>query len=180
MIREKEDLEDKKIILVDENDKQIGVEGKMKIHKDGLLHRCFSIMVFNDKGEFLLQKRAVHKYHSAGLWANACCGHPAPGEDIESAAHKRLKQEMGFDCELKESFVFHYRTEFDNGLIENEIDHVFLGKYNGEIRQNPKEVADFKWMKIKDIKEDIQKNPEAYASWFKIIITEHYGKLILD
>jgi len=177
MIKEKEDLEDKKIILVDKNDKQIGVEGKTKTHRDGLLHRCFSILVFNSKAELLLQKRADDKYHCPKLWANTCCGHPEPGEQTDEAAHRRLKEEMGFDCELKESFVFHYRAEFDNGLIENEIDHVFIGKYSKEVRPNPKEVGDFKWMALEDIKKDIAQNPDIYAPWFRIIITEHCEKL---
>jgi len=176
MMKEKEDLENKKIILVNENDEQIGVEEKMKTHRDGLLHRCFSILVFNSKEELLLQKRADGKYHCGGLWTNSCCGHPEPNEEINEAAHRRLQEEMGFDCGLKEKFVFHYRAEFDNGLIENEIDHVFVGKYDKEVVPNAKEVGDFKFMGLEDIKKDIIINPNIYTPWFKIIITEHWGR----
>ncbi len=170
MTKQKEDLEDKKIILVDENDRQTGTAGKMKTHRDGLLHRCFSILIFNDKNELLLQQRAKNKYHSPGKWANTCCGHPEPGEEIWEAARKRLKEEMGFTCELEESFVFHYKIEFDNGLTENEIDHVLKGRYNGKVSPNPLEVGDYKWIKLENVKEDIRDEPDKYAYWFRRIV----------
>jgi len=175
MIHAKEDSGNKKIILVDENDKQIGVATKKETHEQGLMHRCFSILVFNNKNELLMQQRAKEKYHSGGLWANTCCSHPEPGEEILEAAKKRLKEEMGFNCELQEDFVFHYRTEFDNGLIEDEVDHVLIGSYNGEVIPNPGEVDDFKWMKVEDIKQDMQEYPQEYASWFKLIIQKLTG-----
>src|SRR3989344_7340032 len=117
------------IILVDENDNQIGIEEKIKAHLDGKLHRAFSIFVFNNKGELLIQQRALDKYHSAGLWTNTCCSHPKPEEQIIEAGHRRLKEEMEFDCELNEAFSFKYKAVFDNGLTENEYDHVLIGYY---------------------------------------------------
>ncbi len=120
------------VILVDENDNELGKEEKLKAHKEGKLHRCFSILIFNSKEELLIQKRAKNKYHSGGLWANTCCSHPKPGEDTEIAAHRRLKEEFGFDCELKQLFNFTYKKTFDNGLTENEFDHVFIGITNSE------------------------------------------------
>lgn len=180
MTTDKEDSVDKKIILVDENDNVLGYGEKMEVHRKGQLHRCFSVVVINSEGKILLQKRAQGKYHCPGLWANTCCSHPYPQEDIKSAARRRLREEMGFDCDLEEKFVFHYRAEFDNGLTENEIDHLFLGKYNGEIKADPKEVGDFKWLSFKDIKKDIAENPYKYAPWFKIVIKEYHGELGID
>ena len=159
-----------KVILVDKNDNEIGVEEKIKAHQQGKLHRCFSIAVFNSDNEILLQKRAQNKYHSPGLWTNTCCGHPRPGEDTENAAHRRLKEEMGFDCPLKEAFTFIYRHKFDNGLIEHEYDHVFIGEFDGNPNPNLEEVCDWKRVDKKGLKKDIQKSPEKYTYWFKISI----------
>lgn len=158
------------VILVDQDNKEIGIEEKIKAHKEGKLHRAFSVCVFNSQGKLLLQKRAEGKYHSAGLWTNTCCSHPRPGETAEQAAHRRLKEEMGFDCKLKEAFVFIYQFKFDNGLTEYEYDHVFLGKYDGSITPDSKEVADWKWIMPEKLKRDIQKHPENYTYWFKISI----------
>jgi len=158
------------ITLVDANDTITGYEEKLEVHKKGLLHRAFSILIFNKNGEMLIHQRALEKYHSPGLWTNACCGHPNQGEDLLEAAHRRLGEEMGFDCELNFKFKFHYRAEFDNGLIENELDHVFRGQYDTSFTVNPLEVADYKWMEVKDIQIDIQKNPENYTVWFKEIM----------
>lgn len=160
------------VILVDENDKEIGTGEKMKTHKEGKLHRAFSIFIFNSKGEMLLQKRAKSKYHSGGLWSNACCSHPRPGEELEQAAHRRLKEEMGFDCELQKAFHFVYKTNLDNDLTEHEFDHVFIGEYDGEVEINPNEAEDFKWVIIDSLKEDVEKNPENYTVWFKIALRE--------
>src|SRR4030042_2763439 len=121
-----------KIILVDENDREIGTEEKLKTHEQGKLHRAFSIFVFNSKGELLLQRRAKGKYHSGGLWTNTCCSHPREGEKLEEAVHRRLKQEMGLDCPLKEAFSFIYKVRFENGLFEHELDHVFIGRVDGK------------------------------------------------
>jgi len=156
------------VILVDENDKEIGIEEKMKAHQGGKLHRCFSIFIFNPNGEMLLQRRANSKYHSGGLWTNACCSHPRPGENIEQAANRRLKEELGFDCELKELSNFIYKVKLDHGLTEHEFDHVLIGKYDGEIRPNKNEVSEIMWISIDDLKEEIKKHPEKFTEWFKI------------
>jgi len=160
------------VILVDKNDNEIGKEEKLKTHKEGKLHRCFSILVFNSKEELLIQKRAKNKYHSGGLWANTCCSHPKPGENTEIAAHGRLKEEFGFDCGLKPLFNFTYKKLFDNGLTEHEFDHVFIGITDSKPKPNKEEVEDFKWVSIENLKKDIKENPENYAQWFKIIINK--------
>jgi len=154
------------VILVNEQDEAIGTMEKMEAHHKGLLHRAFSVFVINDAGEILLQRRALEKYHSAGLWTNACCSHPFPGETIAAAAHRRLQEEMGFDCELQEIFTFTYRAEFDNGLTEHEFDHVLLGTYNGNIHPNPAEVCDYHYLSSERINELMENEPTAYTIWF--------------
>jgi isopentenyl-diphosphate delta-isomerase len=156
------------VILVDPHDRQIGVEEKMKAHREGKLHRAFSVFVFNEKGEMLLQKRAPQKYHSGGLWTNACCSHPRPGEAIEQAAARRLQEEMGFVCELKKAFHFIYKAELDGGLIEHEFDHVFVGNYDGKVCPNIDEVADYRWLNVQTIKHELEHFQERYTVWFKI------------
>jgi isopentenyl-diphosphate delta-isomerase len=158
------------IILVDEKDNVIGTEEKIKIHQEGKLHRAFSIFIFNSNGELLLQRRAKSKYHSGGLWTNTCCSHQREGESLEEAIHRRLKEEMGFDCELKEAFTFTYKVKFDNGLSENEYDHVFMGRYEGEPNPNPEEVDEWKWIKLEELKQDTQENPDNYTYWLKASI----------
>ena len=158
-----------KIVLVNEKNKAIGVEGKMKAHRAGKLHRAFSVLLFNKKGEVLIQKRAKSKYHSPGLWTNTCCSHPRPREKVGLAAKRRLKEEMGIDCKLKEAFNFIYKAKL-GGLIEHEFDHVFLGKFNGTPEPDKKEVAEWRWVKLKNLKADIKKNPRKYTPWFRIII----------
>jgi len=153
-----------KVILVDKEDKEIGFEEKSKVHKKGLLHRAFSILIFNQKGEILIQKRAKRKSFPR-LWSNTCCSHPRPKEDLLKAAKRRLKEEMGFETELFEIFSFKYKAQWKN-YIENEIDHVFYGKFEGSLKINKKEVESFKWMKIKNLKKDIAKNPQKYTPWF--------------
>lgn len=160
------------VTIVDENDNEIGEEEKIKAHRDGKLHRAFSIFVFNSKGQMLIQKRAKEKYHSGGLWTNTCCSHPRPGEPIEKAAHRRLKEEMGFDCEIKEIFSFTYKIKFDNSLFENEYDHAFLGKFDGKPMPNSKEVEDWKFIDLGELKKDIKSNPEKFTYWFKIALDE--------
>lgn len=160
------------IELVDNNDSIIGSEEKLVVHQKGLLHRAFSILVFNENGEMLIHQRALNKYHSGGLWTNACCGHPNAGESMETAVHRRLKEEMGFDCPLELKFIFKYRAEFDNGLIENEIDHVYVGKFNDDFTFNPEEVADYKWVNLADVREDVSLNPAKYTIWFKKILEQ--------
>ena len=161
---------DEKIILVDGNDTQIGAAGKLETHEKGLLHRAFSIIVKNDKGEMMLQKRVLGKYHSGGLWTNTCCGHPRDGEDLVSAAHRRLREEMGLDCALEEITTFTYRVGLDHGLQENEFLHVFVGEHTDAPLLNPAEADDWKWIISEELKKDVAKNPDSYTHWFKIIL----------
>lgn len=162
---------EERVILVDENDKEIGSEEKIKAHEDGgKLHRAFSVFIFNSKGEMLLQKRAGSKYHFGGLWTNTCCSHPHSDEPIEKTVHEKLKQEMGFDTELKEAFTFIYRAEFGNGLTEHELDHVFIGKFDGEPQPNPEEADDWKWVNVEELQRDIKENPDNYTPWFRIAL----------
>ena len=157
------------IILVDENDDQIGEAEKLRAHKAGLLHRAFSVFIFNAKGELILQKRATSKYHSGGLWSNSCCGHPRPGEITKSAAERRLGEEMGFFTKLKEVLVFSYSVELGNGLVENEIDHVFFGDYDGRVSPDTNEAEDWKWINIRDLENDLQNYPDSYTYWLKSV-----------
>ena len=156
------------VILVDEHDVQTGTMEKMEVHQKALLHRAFSIFIFNEKGEMLLHKRAKKKYHSGGLWTNACCSHPQPGEETLAAAQMRLQQEMGFNTELKKAFDFIYKASFDNGLTEHEFDHVFIGTYDGDIVPNTEEVSDYCFKPVAEIKNLIQSHPQKYTEWFKI------------
>ena len=156
------------VILVDERDEPIGIMEKMEVHQKALLHRAFSIFVFNSKGEMLLQKRAAEKYHSAGLWTNACCSHPSPGEETLAAAEARLQEEMGIRIALKKAFDFIYKAAFENGLTEHEFDHVFIGHYDGAIFPNTAEVSDYCYKSTEEIKDSIQSHPEKYTEWFKI------------
>ncbi|MEG0774009.1 isopentenyl-diphosphate Delta-isomerase [Clostridium sp.] len=157
------------IIAVNEFDKEVGSIEKMEAHYKGILHRAFSILIFNSKNELLLQKRNVNKYHSPGLWTNTCCSHPRYGESLQEAIYRRLKEEMGFICDLKEIFNFVYKAELENNLFEHEFDHVFFGFYDGEVNINKDEADDFKWVSINEIKSDIKDNPEAYTYWFKVL-----------
>jgi isopentenyl-diphosphate Delta-isomerase len=158
----------KDIILVSENDTPVGESNKDEVHKKGFLHRAFSVFILNKDGDVLLQKRASIKYHSAGLWTNACCSHPKPGEETSDAAHRRLQEEMGFDCNLEEIFSFVYRAEFENNLIENEFDHVYLGYYDGKINPETNEVEDYKWINPEMLEKNIKNNPNLYTAWLKI------------
>ena len=161
-------MKQQKVILVDKNNKKIGEEEKIKAHREGKLHRAFSIFIFNKKGELLIQQRANSKYHSGGLWSNTVCSHPKPGESLIKSAHRRLKEEMGFNCKLKKMFKFHYQVFLDNDLMENEIDTVFIGKYDGKIELNRDEASDYKWVSIKDLKEEFIFNDNKYTVWFEI------------
>ena len=156
------------VILVDEHDMPTGTMEKIEVHKKALLHRAFSIFIFNEKGEMLLHKRADKKYHSAGLWTNACCSHPKPGEETAVAAAIRLQEEMGFNTALTKAFDFIYKAPFDNGLTEHEFDHVFIGTYEGDIKPNVEEVSDYCFMNVEEIKNSIQSHPQKYTEWFKI------------
>jgi isopentenyl-diphosphate delta-isomerase len=164
---------EEEIILVDENDNELGFMPKLETHQKGLLHRAFSILIFNKKGELLIHKRAENKYHSSNLWTNTCCSHPRKGETTNEAVHRRLQEEMGFDCKLEFAYKFIYKTEFENNLIEHEYDHVFIGEYNDEIQPNPAEVSDYKWISLSNLRNDIVKNPKNYTFWFQLIVNEH-------
>jgi isopentenyl-diphosphate delta-isomerase len=156
---------EEQVVLVDENDGEVGVGDKIKTHLDGSLHRAFSIFIFNADGELLLQQRAHTKYHSGGLWSNTCCSHPRPAESTEEAAHRRLREEMGFDCELEEIFSFIYRVKLDDGFFEHEYDHVFVGRFEGLPAPNAEEVSDWRWVQAGELKRDLEKVPEKYTFW---------------
>ena len=170
-------MKEELVILVNENDEQIGLMPKMEAHEKALLHRAFSVFVFNDNNELMLQQRAMHKYHSPGLWTNTCCSHQREGESNIQAGKRRLQEEMGFVTDLKEAISFIYKAPFDNGLTEHEFDHVIIGNYNGNPVINPDEVADWKWMSLEAIKADMEVNPELYTAWFKIIFEKFYESI---
>ena len=166
------------VILVDLLDNQLGLMPKMEAHEKAVLHRAFSVFIFNDEGELMLQQRAAHKYHSPLLWTNTCCSHQRNGESNIEAGKRRLIEEMGFKTNLKEIFSFVYKAPFDNGLTEHELDHVMIGNFNGTPKINPDEVASYKWMTLEAVKKDIELQPKLYTAWFKIIFKESYLKLI--
>jgi isopentenyl-diphosphate Delta-isomerase len=161
-------LAEQKVILIDEHDKVIGSMEKMEAHQKGVLHRAFSVFIFNSQGEMLLQKRAAGKYHSAGLWTNACCSHPGPGEKTEDAARRRLREEMGFETPLEKIFDFIYKSSFKNGLIEYEFDHVFAGQYEDEIHPDPVEVSEYSFRDVLAIKRWLSVDPGQFTAWFQI------------
>ncbi|MGA1227139.1 MAG: isopentenyl-diphosphate Delta-isomerase [Tamlana sp.] len=167
-------MKEEKVILVNENDEQIGLMPKMEAHEKALLHRAFSVFIFNDKNELMLQQRALSKYHSPGLWTNTCCSHQREGETNIEAGKRRLMEEMGFVVDLQDSISFIYKAPFDNGLTEHEYDHVMLGKYNEKPTINPDEVASWKWMPLEEVKVDISLHPELYTAWFKVIFDKFY------
>ena len=146
----------------------MGTMDKLEAHQRGLLHRAFSIFIFNNKGEMLLQQRAMDKYHSGGLWTNACCSHPMPGEETAIAAQRRLMEEMGFNTTLQEAFSFIYKTDFENGLTEHEVDHVFTGNYDGNVKPDVLEVCNYAFLSIDAVRQSINTEPHLYTSWFKI------------
>lgn len=158
------------VILVDRTGKEIGTQEKIQAHREGRLHGAFSIFIFNAVSELLLQRRARTKYHSGGLWTNTCCSHPRPGESYYHAARRRLHEEMGFDCELTGLFSFIYYTQLDNSLFEHELDHVFVGHYNGQPIPNRREVDDWKWVEVSALRQDVRENPENYTYWFKLTL----------
>ena len=168
------------VVLVDENDKKIGLMPKMMAHEKALLHRAFSVFIFNDNNELMLQQRAHDKYHSPGLWTNTCCSHQRDHESNIEAGQRRLQEEMGFSVELKEVTSFIYKAPFDNGLTEHEFDHVLVGQYNDDPKPNPVEVGHWKWMSLEAINADIDANPDHYTAWFKIIFDKFYEYLTID
>ena len=156
------------VILVNEQDEQVGAMEKMEAHKKALLHRAFSVFIFNSKGEMLLQQRAKNKYHSRGLWTNACCSHPAPGEDTQNAALRRLNEELGFSTRLEKIFDFTYKSEFENGLTEFEFDHVFTGIHDEAVHPNKEEVSDYCFKNLDEIQSTLESHPKKYTTWFHI------------
>ena len=154
-----------RVVLVDERDVEIGTEEKLAAHREGRLHRAFSVFVFDRNGRLLLQRRAAGKYHSAGLWSNTCCGHPRPGEATPEAARRRLQEEMGFDCPLEPVFAFVYRAELDHGLLEHELDQVFTGRFDGPPRPDPAEVSEWRPVHVAELSRDLAQNPDRYSVW---------------
>jgi isopentenyl-diphosphate delta-isomerase len=160
------------VVLVNEQDEQLGTMEKMEAHRSPHLHRAFSVFLFNSQGKMLLQQRAFKKYHSPGLWTNTCCSHPRPGEETEAAALRRLHEEMGISTSIHHAFSFVYQAQFDNGLMEHEFDHVFIGQYNGAIAPNEAEVAGYCFKALEEIKADIAVKPQYYTEWFKIALPQ--------
>ena len=167
-------MKEENVILVNQNDEQIGLMPKLEAHEKAILHRAFSVFVLNSKNEIMLQQRASQKYHSPLLWTNTCCSHQREGESNIGAGSRRLFEEMGFNTELKELFHFIYKAPVDNGLTEHDLDHVMIGYCNEDPKINPEEVEDWKWMKIEDVKIDMGNQPQLYTVWFKIIFDEFY------
>jgi isopentenyl-diphosphate delta-isomerase len=157
------------VILVNERDEPVGTMEKMEAHRKGVLHRAFSVFVFNSQGQMLLQQRAMQKYHGAGLWSNACCSHPYPDEATEAAANRRLVEELGFAADLKKVFDFTYRAAVENDLVEHEFDHVFVGVYNGPVAVNRDEVAAYSYETIQEIKNALTQTPANFTAWFRLI-----------
>lgn len=172
-------MKDDKVILVDKKDRILNLKDKQYVHIKGLLHRAISVFIFNKKNELMIQKRSAVKYHSSLLWANTCCGHPRYGEFILKAAHRRLKEEMGFDCLLTQKFYFIYKSSLDNGLIEHEFDYVFLGRYEENPNINYNEVSDWRWISLKELIKEINYNSNKYVIWLRIIINKYLEKLKL-
>ena len=158
------------VVLVDESDQSLGVSEKLQAHRAGLLHRAVSVLVFDGRGRLLLQKRAAGKYHSGGLWSNTACTHPQPGETTAEAAHRSLREEMGFDCELTETRSFTYRARMNNDFIEHEYDHVFTGRYDRDPRPDVEEIEAWRWDDLQAIRDDMTQRPDIYTAWFKIIM----------
>ena len=170
---------EEQVVLVDTNDQPLGLMPKMEAHEKGVLHRAFSVFILNDAGELMLQQRALHKYHSPGLWTNTCCSHQRNGESNIVAGKRRLQEEMGFVAELHELTSFIYKAPLNNGLTEHELDHIMIGHFNGTPEINPEEVANWKWMYVDDVRDNIQKHPENYTVWFIIIFDQFFEQIKL-
>ncbi len=170
-------MNEEQVVLVDGDDNELGTMGKLEAHQRGVLHRAISVFIFDDKDRLLLQQRAETKYHTPGLWTNTCCSHPAPGENPLKAAHRRLAQEMGMAAPLEFAFRFQYEAPFDNGLIEHEVDHVFIGRSSEQPRMNPEEVQNYRWLSYHEVAAEVDKNPEQFTAWFKLIYDRVFGML---
>lgn len=170
-------ITEERVILVDASDREIGTEEKLRAHEQGALHRAFSVFLFDDLGRVLLQRRALGKYHSAGLWSNTCCGHPRPGESTSSAARRRLHEEMGIACELTPRFSFVYSASLGRGLMEYELDHVLTGRFSGTPSPDPREVDTWGWMSLPDLVADCMASPERYSAWLPIALRQAGGAL---
>jgi isopentenyl-diphosphate Delta-isomerase len=159
-----------RVVCVDAEDRCIGTEEKLKAHREGMLHRAFSVFVFNAEGQLLLQQRSPEKYHSGGLWTNTCCSHPRPDEDVEAAAARRLAEEMGIVCPLRKAFSFVYREDVAPGLVEHEFDHVFIGRFDGVAQPDPNEASDARWVDRAVLQRELEERPENYSAWFRLSI----------
>lgn len=166
------------VILVDEHNKEIGLMEKHEAHEKAMLHRAFSVFVFNSNNELLLQQRSISKYHSGGLWTNTCCSHPRSNETTLDAAHRRLKDEMGFDCDLTERFHFVYHAKLDNGFTEHELDFIYTGKFDGTPDINTNEVEAYKWLPMAKVIADVNDQPGLYTAWFKIILEKYLENVV--
>lgn len=165
------------LILVNEHDQQYGTAEKLEVHRQGMLHRAFSILIYNNQGEMLLQQRADGKYHSAGKWGNACCGHPQDGEALDKAAHRRLYEELGFDTVLNPVVSLIYKAELERGMVEHEYVHLLRGVYEGKIYPNIQEVQAIKWVDLENLKKDMRMHPDHYAKWFMIYATKYWPQI---
>ena len=173
-------MREEQVILVNEQDQEIGLMSKMEAHEKAILHRAFSVFIFNSRNELMLQQRASHKYHSPDLWTNTCCSHQRHGESNIEAGKRRLYEEMGFITELEEKTSFIYKAPFDNGLTEHELDHIMVGYYDDAPSLNQEEVKDWKWMSLEAVKNDIIINPFSYTEWFKIIFDKFYNYININ
>lgn len=165
------------LILVDERNRAVGRGEKWAVHREGRLHRAFSIFLVDEKGRVLLQRRSAAKYHSAGLWANSCCGHPRPGERTLAAARRRLREELGASARLRYGFSARYRTELPNGLVENELVYVYFGRLEGAITLNPAEVSEVAWMMLIQLRKDIVRRPRRYSYWLAHYFENHWSAI---
>ncbi len=168
---------EEQVVLVTANDECIGTMPKMEAHEKGILHRAFSVFIFNVKGELLLQQRAFSKYHSGGLWTNSCCSHQRMGESNDAAAHRRIKEELGIACNLTSKFQFIYKADVGDGLIEHEYDHVFVGRYSGDFDLNPEEVAAIRWIDLQTLNKELKVNKADFTAWFRIIFDQEYDRI---
>lgn len=168
-------VQEERLILVDEHDNKVGVGTKMQVHRQGALHRAFSVFVFDNQGRLMLQQRASSKYHSGGLWTNSCCGHPRPDESDLAASTRRLSEEMGFTCQLSEVDQILYRVDVSNGLVENEYNHTFTGSFNQVPALNPDEAEGWKWIGVAEVFTAVRQHPQQFTAWFKVILA-HFGQ----